>query len=300
LHITLLFCFGIGFIPVDDNIIADMRLIILLIAALPLAIIQYSDETLASEIGISESIGSYTSGCIRNSATLSIDGDGYQVIRLGRGRYYGNPEIITYIESLSKKVKKELNGTLLIADISQQTGGPILDDHSSHQIGLDADILLWQHPIARNRTLTITEREHIHPQSVLTFDEMRIDEFKWNPIHGEIIKLAASDTRVERIFINPVIKRRLCSVYPGELWLGKTRPWYGHDGHFHVRLRCPEENSLCESQKPIEISGDGCGSDLNSWFRADGSIKRKRKSVPSTQKRLPKECKPIMYPLGEY
>ena len=271
-----------------------MRLIILLLAALSLAILQYSGETTASELGISESIGSYTAGCIRNSAALSIDGEGYQVIRPGRGRYYGNPETIEYIESLSKKANQELNTTLLIADISQQTGGPIPDDHSSHQIGLDADILLWQHPIARNRTLTVTEREHIHPQSVLTDDEIRIDEFKWDNIHGEILKVAASDTRVDRIFINPVIKRKLCTVYPGELWLGKLRPWYGHDGHFHVRLRCPERNSLCESQKPIETTGDGCGSDLDSWFRADGRIKKKKKSGHSTQKKLPPECTPIM------
>jgi len=205
----------------------------------------------------------------------------------------GTPTI-DYIESLSKKVNEELNGTLLIADISQQTGGPILDDHSSHQMGLDADILLWQHPIAKNRTLTITEREHIHSQSVLTSDEMKIDEFKWDPINGEILKVAASDPRVERIFINPVIKRRLCTDYSGELWLGKLRPWYGHDGHFHVRLRCPEGNSLCESQKPIEITGDGCGGDLDSWFRADGRIKKKRKSGPSVQKKLPAECAAIM------
>jgi len=250
--------------------------------------------TFANELILTESIGSYTAGCIRNSAALSIDGEGYQVIRLGRGRYYGHPETINYIESLSKKVNDELKGTLLIADISQYTGGPILDDHSSHQIGLDADILLWQHPIARNRTLTITQREHIHPQSVLTFDEMRIDEFKWNPIHGKIIKLAASDTRVDRIFINPLIKRRLCTVYPGELWLGKLRPWYGHEGHFHVRLRCPGGDPLCESQKPIEITGDGCGSDLDSWFTREGRVKIRRKSLSTVQRKLPQECIPIV------
>ena len=178
---------------------------ILLIAVLLFLIIQCSSKTTAGELSISESIGAYTAGCIRNSAALSTNGEGFQVIRPGRGRYYGNPETIEYIESLSKKANKELNTMLLIADISQQTGGPILDDHSSHQIGLDADILLWQHPIAKQRTLTITEREHIHPQSVLTDDEMAVDEFKWDEIHGGILKIAASDTRVDRIFINPVI-----------------------------------------------------------------------------------------------
>jgi len=271
-----------------------MRLLIILIATISVTVIQYGGVSIASEISISESIGTYTAGCVRNSAALSINGEGYQVIRPGRGRYFGHPETINYIESLSKKGNKELNATLLIADISQQTGGPILDDHSSHQIGLDADILLWQHPIAKNRTLTITEREHIHPQSVLTEDEMRVDEFKWDPIHGEILKLAASDSRVDRIFINPLIKRRLCSIYPGELWLGKLRPWYGHEGHFHVRIRCPDKNSLCKSQKPIETTGNGCGSDLDSWFRADGKIKRKKKSGYSQQKKLPPECAAIM------
>ncbi len=262
--------------------------------SLSLLVFQFSGKILASELSVSESIGAYTAGCIRNSSTLKLDGEGYQVIRPGRGRYYGHPETIEYIESLSQKANSKLNATLLIADISQQTGGPILDDHSSHQIGLDADILLWQHPVAKQRTLTITEREHIHPQSVLTDDEMRIDEFKWSPVHGEIMKVAASDPRVERIFINPVIKQRLCAVYPGQPWLGKLRPWYGHDGHFHVRLRCPKGNSLCESQKPIEISGDGCGANLDSWFRADGRIKKKRISGSSVQKRLPLECAPIM------
>ena len=123
---------------------------------------------------------------------------------------------------------------------------------------------------------------------------MNVDDFKWDKIHGEILKIAASDVQVDRIFINPVIKRKLCTDYPGESWLAKLRPWYGHDGHFHVRLKCPQENSLCEPQAPIEISGNGCGSDLSSWFRADGRIKKKKKSGYSQQKKLPAECAAIM------
>lgn len=248
---------------------------------------------IANEIILSESIGAYTSGCIRNSSALSFNGEGYQVIRPGRGRYYANPETIDYIETLSANVKNQLGGILLIADISQQTGGPMPDDHSSHQIGLDTDILFWQHPIAKTRILTTTEREHIHPQSVLTEDETAVDEFKWNPVNEKILQMAASDQRVDRIFINPVIKRKLCQSYRGQQWLGKLRPWYGHDGHFHVRLKCPQGDNLCESQQPIEVSGDGCGSDLALWFRADGRIKAE-KSGSGKQKKLPPECAQIM------
>ncbi len=121
-----------------------------------------------------------------------------------------------------------------------------------------------------------------------------MDNFKWDAVNEEILKIAASDARVDRIFINPIIKQKLCTSYLGEQWLGKIRPWYGHDGHFHVRLKCPSGNSLCQSQKPIESAGDGCGADLVSWFRADGTIKERKKSGPSIQKKLPDECTAIL------
>ena len=33
-------------------------------------------------------------------------------------------------------------------------------------------------------------------------------------------------------------------------WLAKVRPWYGHDDHMHVRLRCPADEPLCRDQDP--------------------------------------------------
>lgn len=266
-----------------------MRIFVLL-SALLYIITANSD---ARELN-SESIGSYTAGCIRNSSALGLDGEGWQVIRPSRGRYYGHPETIEFIEYLSSKAKSEYNATLLIADISQQTGGPMPDDHSSHQIGLDADILLWQHPVATKDILTTIQREHIHPQSVLSRSKTKVDNLKWASVNEEILKITALDNRVDRIFLNPVIKKKLCESYSGQSWLGKIRPWYGHDGHFHVRLKCPAGNSLCQSQKPIDISGDGCGADLASWFQADGTIITRKKSWPSIQKKLPDECISIM------
>ncbi len=266
-----------------------MRLLFLLSVLL----LTFATDSDAKDIN-SESIGSYTAGCIRNSSALNLDGEGYQVIRPSRGRYYGHPETIEFIEYLSEIAKKDHSATLLIADISQQTGGPMPDDHSSHQIGLDADILLWQHPIATNYILTTTQREHIHPQSVLNSNKTGVDDFKWASVNEDIVRITASDSRVDRIFLNPVIKKKLCSEYSGESWLGKVRPWYGHDGHFHVRLKCPDGNSLCQSQKPIEVNGDGCGADLASWFKPDGTIKTRKKSGPSIQKKLPDECISIM------
>jgi penicillin-insensitive murein endopeptidase len=256
--------------------------------------VSYADGSTAAEHTVTESIGSYTAGCIRNASPLPVSGEGFQVIRLNRGRYYANSEMIDYITSLAKDVSEKLGGMLLIGDVAQRTGGPMYDEHSSHQTGLDADILFWQHPIALKRQLTITERMHIFPQSVLNENQTGIDEFKWDVKIEEIIKTAASDRRVDRIFVNPIIKRRLCQTRPGEKWLGKVRPWYGHDGHFHVRLKCPPGNKLCETQEPLNMFDDGCGSELDGWFRADGRIKPQPRSGKSSHPRLPDECIPIL------
>jgi penicillin-insensitive murein endopeptidase len=266
----------------------------LFIILLSILSVSYIHGSTAAERAFTESIGSYTAGCIRNASPLPASGEGFQVIRLNRGRYYANPETIDYITLLAKDVSEKIGGILLIGDVAQRTGGPMYDEHSSHQTGLDADILFWQHPIALRRQLTITERMHIFPQSVLNENQTGIDDFKWDVKIEEIIKIAASDKRVDRIFVNPIIKRRLCQNHPGEKWLGRVRPWYGHDGHFHVRLKCPPESALCETQEPLNMFDDGCGSELDGWFREDGRIKPQPRSGKASHARLPDECIAIL------
>ena len=42
-------------------------------------------------------IGSYTNGCIIGAQALPYKGDGYQVIRMNKNRYYGHPDMIKYL-----------------------------------------------------------------------------------------------------------------------------------------------------------------------------------------------------------
>ena len=51
--------------------------------------------------------------------------------------------MIAFLERFSRKAKAEgvWNG-ILVGDISQPRGGPMLTGHASHQIGLDADVWL--------------------------------------------------------------------------------------------------------------------------------------------------------------
>jgi penicillin-insensitive murein endopeptidase len=248
-------------------------------------------QSYGEEAQKTQSIGYYTAGCIENAVTLPADGEGFQVIRLSRNRYYGHPELINYIKSLGRAVSVSIGSTILIGDLSQRNGGPMPDEHNSHQNGLDVDILLWQHPFATKRLLTPDEREHIHPVSLLTPDNKGIDGSRWHPIYANILKLAALSNRVERIFVNPFIKRKLCQTYRNEKWLRKIRPWWGHDGHFHVRLRCPDDSPLCKPQPPISDGiKNGCDSDLNQWFTKEGKVISRVKTKETYQPRLPKEC----------
>jgi penicillin-insensitive murein endopeptidase len=84
-----------------------------------------------------------------------------------------------------------------------------------------------------------------------------------------LLELAASDPAVDRIFVNPVVKREACAkARPGTEWLRKLRPWWLHHDHFHVRMRCPADSLQCEAQPPIGAD-DGCGESLRWWFTED-------------------------------
>ena len=52
---------------------------------------------------------------------------------------------------------------------------------------------------------------------------------------------------MQRIFVNAAIKKALCREAKGDrYWLCKVRPMYGHDYHFHIRIKCPPGAGECE------------------------------------------------------
>jgi penicillin-insensitive murein endopeptidase len=93
-----------------------------------------------------------------------------------------------------------------------------------------------------------------------------VDHRTWRGPQTRLLRLAARDPAVERIFVNPAIKAHLCRTVRGSrAWLHKIRPWWGHQRHFHVRLVCPHGDAACISQAPIP-PGDGCDASLAWWF----------------------------------
>src|SRR5262245_61824054 len=69
------------------------------------------------------SIGFYAKGCLAGAVALPINGKTWQVMRLSRNRNWGHPELIAFLEDLSKKGSKLGWPGLLVGDISQARGG---------------------------------------------------------------------------------------------------------------------------------------------------------------------------------
>lgn len=203
----------------------------------------------------SESIGGYARGCQAGAAQLSETGPTWQAMRLSRNRNWAQPVTVDYIQDLSRFAATQSGWSgLYVGDMSQPRGGPMLTGHASHQTGLDADI--WMLPPKR-LNLTESERESLSSISMQRSNGAYINS-DWTPQHEAIIKAAASDPRVARIFLFPGAKVELCKNATGDRsWLRKIRPWWGHHYHFHVRLNCPAGASGCEDQAPPP-PGDGC------------------------------------------
>ncbi len=261
----------------------------------------FGSETTASR-DAPNPLGFYTNGCIAGAEQLAETGPTWQAMRLSRNRNWGHPETIDFIERLSKKAA-QIPGRegLYVGDISQPRGGPMTSGHRSHQMGLDADIWL----VAPKRlNLTRTERENISATSMRRAGGAYTNS-NWNEGHHALLKAAAQDPRVARIFIFPGAKVAMCNAEKGDRsWLNKIRPWYGHHYHFHVRLKCPAGAKWCEDQDP-QPAGDGCA-DAEQWVRdilnppppkpVDPNAPKPQPRRDLTMADLPQQCSNVLSP----
>jgi penicillin-insensitive murein DD-endopeptidase len=258
---------------------------------------QLFGRVMAPTKGSAHVVGFYSSGCLAGATSLPINGPEWQVMRLSRNRNWGHPALIRFLEKLAGKVHKAgtWNG-LLVGDMSQPRGGPMLTGHASHQVGLDADIWLTPMP---DRELTRQEREEMSATMTVAASRMDVDPQIWTEGHTAVIKAAAREAQVERIFVNAAIKKALCrDSDPDRSWMTKVRPYWGHDYHFHVRLRCPPDSPACRPQPPPP-PGDGCGKDLEWWF-TDEVLHPKvpaeppKPKPPVTMANLPAACSGVL------
>ncbi len=215
-------------------------------------------------------IGFYSRGCLAGAQALPVNGETWQVMRISRDRNWGHPNLVKFLERLSSRAPQEANWPgILVGDMSQPRGGPMITGHASHQIGLDADIWLTPMP---DRSLSRREREEMSATNMVRPDGLDIDRSVWSPGHLAIIRAAARDPGVERIFVNAAIKKALCRDATGDRsWLNKVRPYYGHNYHFHVRIACPDGSDACKEQDPVP-PGEGCDAASLAWWFKPGVL----------------------------
>ena len=241
-----------------------------------------------------ESIGSTSAGCLRGAVPLELHGPGFEVMRPSRRRMFGHPRLLAFLRNLGAAASSAGLGSVIIGDLGQPRGGPTLSGHASHQNGLDAD--LWYQQVPAGTRLSDRDRETMSAESMVVPDFER-PSARWNPAAVERLRLAASDPSIERIFVNPVVKQGVCERYRGKGWVGKLRPWWGHDDHFHIRLSCTPGDKHCSVQEPVP-AGDGCGEDLANWFtpemKDEAYRKRTEPGPPPTMPTLPALCRQVL------
>ena len=249
-------------------------------------------------LGLSQAIGGYSLGCLKGGKTFSGKENGVVLSQTRRGRFWAHSQMIDLLTELGEFTFQTYKKNILIGDLSLSRGGPTFGGHNSHQNGLDVDI--WFKVLEGKPSFEWLQTEEM--KSVLTRKGFTED---FGKVQVSLLNFLSQDQRVSRIFVNAKIKKYLCEeqkdIFDSE-GLRKIRPWYGHDDHLHLRLKCPNKDKACQNQKePPE--GDGC--DQLSWWFSDEAKKEKAKfdySFEATRslyidktKNLPKACKELVH-----
>jgi penicillin-insensitive murein endopeptidase len=257
-----------------------------------LAMGQSWDAVARPSIGPAQIFGGYANGCIAGAVQLPVDGRGYEVVRVSRNRFWGHPYTVQFVTTFAAQLAARGFPDIYIGDMGQPRGGRLPYGHASHQIGLDVDIWFNLRP---RRYLPPAQREVIEEPSLV--NGRAIERANFEPRHVEMLRVAATQPRVDRIFVNAVIKRELCRIVTGDRsWLRRLRPWFGHDEHFHVRLACPDDQPHCLRQDPVP-PGDGCDETLESWIRPpppDPVVVAVQPPRPRLRPPTPPQCQAVL------
>jgi penicillin-insensitive murein endopeptidase len=244
--------------------------------------------------GPAQAIGGTSAGCLQGAATLPASGPGYELLHLGRNRRFGHPELIAFVRRLGAAAKAKKLGLVVVGDLSQPRGGPTPNGHRSHQTGLDVDVGYAAPAGLRAGHVSAAERERLHPPPVVDLPTHTATA-AWTPKTITLLATAAADPAVDRVFVNPAIKRMLCEGPSGKApWVARLRPWWGHHDHFHVRLKCPQGSPACVAQDPP--SDDGCGPSLDWWFSSDAQKTREKRKEAGEGPKLPEACGALLEP----
>lgn len=277
-----------------------MRLLWALPAMLASSLFLSAGAAYAGESGVGPApgplriIGSST-GCIAGASELPAQGPGFTTIRAPISSFWGAPETVRGVETLASWARQDGLPELYVGDLSGPRGGPLSGGHVAHQRGVDVDIYLDTQP---KPDLPESALDRLTPPPIVPYGGRSVDPQQWSEKTVKLIYLATQLPGLDRLLVNPIIKRQLCQTVTGDrAWLHKVRPWWGHRGHMHLHFACPAGQPDCVNQAPIP-PGDGCDASLAWWFAPDGSVRSPPPPTPGARPpAIPAACAPILAPL---
>ncbi|MBK7842652.1 MAG: penicillin-insensitive murein endopeptidase [Bdellovibrionales bacterium] len=164
----------------------------------------------------------------------------FEIIDLRREQHYGSGLLVAIIKKVSLRFQEMYgNRDVVRVNALSKKGGGKLGSHSSHQNGLDADIVY----IGESKWGTVLDKRGDVKKD---FDTEKNYQF---------FKMLVATGYVNRIFVDKKIKKRMCGWVKSQGLMDEAkdvlialRSHDGHDDHFHLRLKCSPYYPLCRDQ----------------------------------------------------
>ena len=196
----------------------------------------------------SESLGHVSFGMVKNAAYLKKETENYIESAYHRKKFYGTTELINTLERAACIVKKATGVRVAYRDLSAKEGGKI-GRHVSHQSGRDVDI----HLIRNINGQLDTKWAHLaSPDKIKYFDA------KANWI---LVKALVDNGNIKLILLDEALINKLLNYgkqnEPDQSIVNeiatKLKKYAGHDDHYHLRVDCSIDDSMCKEGK---VSGN--------------------------------------------
>lgn len=207
-----------------------------------------------------EAIGFYSNGSLKNGISI-MDGN-YKIHKLlqGRKKFFSTLELQETIGDASDYIQSVFPDAepLQLGDLSAQHGGKA-PGHSSHQNGLDVDIVYLTHNKKLQSTnATYWEEDFVKNKKVTA--NFHVER------NFELFKFLVMEKNVQRIFVDQAIKKTMCNYAKVNNiakeksvieTLRRLRVADLHSTHLHVRIRCSANDLKCTEQAEVP-AGPGC------------------------------------------
>ena len=241
-------------------------------------------------------IGQGSAGCIAGAVRLPDVATGLETVRRSHSSFWGAPQTVAALLEFGRRAHAAGLADLYMGDLSGPRGGPLRGGHFSHQMGIDADVYLDLSP---RPALTPVQWDALEPPSMVRADGRDVDPARFGAAQIALLRMATQLPGVDRVLVNPAIKRGLCEQVAGDRsWLRFVRPWWGHASHMHINFRCPEGQPLCPARPPPPPPGDGCDASLQWWFDQMDQPP-KPPGPPARPPAPPAACRAILAGTGE-